>query len=451
MKKISLLYTLLLTFVIVPHAFSAQEASTDNLTIVAVGEAEAEKDNLLFFTPDLKKSSHTSILRTALKIIKADFKFYGHLFEINEEGSSLFTSEIKKKSRYQVTMSLTEDEKSITLFASVYDQFEKKELVKAKHKYEAQIIRTAAHSLSDQIYRSITGKRSIFTSKIMFVSDRTSSKSKLRKELYIMDFDGERKQRLTFKRSMVISPALSNDNSKAVYSLIEDKWTKSTTGRPQKIKNLNLYLMDLATRKVKLLSSKKGINSGAVFDTSGENIYLTLSNQRNADIFKMNLKTRALKQVTKHFAEDVDPHAQPGGNLLTFLSGRSGRAMIYTLELGGVEKKVKRISYVGKFNAAPRFNPQGTEIAFSSWVDNRFDIYRIDSSGKNLVRLTKNMGSNEEAWFSPDGEFIVFSSQKVINSKSAIQDLYIMNREGVIIKNITNGYGKSYTPRWSNY
>jgi TolB protein len=92
--------------------------------------------------------------------------------------------------------------------------------------------------------------------------------------------------------------------------------------------------------------------------------------------------------------------------------------MIYTMDPSGVEKKVKRISYVGKFNAAPKFSPDGKYIAFSSWVDNRFDIYRIDSTGKNLVSLTKNFGSNEEPYFSPDGQFIVFTSQRVITSKT---------------------------------
>ena len=124
--------------------------------------------------------------------------------------------------------------------------------------------------------------------------------------------------------------------------------------------------------------------------------------------------------------------------------------MIYTLDPTGVEKKVKRISFVGDFNAAPRFNPEGTEIVFSSWVDNRFDIYRVSSDGKNLVRLTKNFGSNEEPWYSPDGQFIVFTSQRVITRKRAVQDVYIMNRDGEIIKKITQNFGKIYTPRWSN-
>ena len=51
------------------------------------------------------------------------------------------------------------------------------------------------------------------------------------------------------------------------------------------------------------------------------------------------------------------------------------------------QKNVVRIGYVGRFNAAPRFSPDGSEIAFSTWVDNRFDIYRIGSDGKKNRRI----------------------------------------------------------------
>ena len=138
----------------------------------------------------------------------------------------------------------------------------------------------------------------------------------------------------------------------------------------------------------------------------------------------------ALRRITKHFSDDVDPSITADGKMMSMLSGRPGRAMIYTLDPRGTEKSVKRISYVGKFNATPVYSPDGKDIAFASWVDNRFDIYRIGSNGRNLVRLTKNFGSNEEPSYSKDGEFIAFASQRVLSRKKAIQNLYIMSRDG---------------------
>ena len=236
-------------------------------------------------------------------------------------------------------------------------------------------------------------------------------------------------------------PVISPDNKKVLYSVIEDKWTKTSTGQINKTQNINLHLYDIETKAERMISNLNGINSGGIFNKTGDQIYLTISNQDNADIYKVDLKTLKKTKITSHFSDDVDPHINADESLMTFLSGRPGKAMIYTLDPTGLEKSVKRISFVGDFNAAPRFNPDGTEIVFSSWVDNRFDIYRIGSDGRNLVRLTKNFGSNEEPWYSPDGQFIVFTSQRVISSKKAVQDIYIMNREAEIIKKITGDFG----------
>jgi TolB protein len=114
------------------------------------------------------------------------------------------------------------------------------------------------------------------------------------------------------------------------------------------------------------------------------------------------------------------------------------------------EKDLKRISFVGQFNATPRFSPDGKEIVFTSWVDRGFDLYRISADGNNLSRLTKNFGSNEEPAFSPDGEFIIFSSKTVNSARKATQDLYIMNREGEILGQLTQGFGQCASPQWSN-
>ena len=330
------------------------------------------------------------------------------------------------------------------------DSKKKKEVFKSREKVWMNNIRSFSHNMANSFYKSITGKESIFKSKIVFVSDRTSKKRDIRKELYIMDFDGNRKQRLTFQNSFIISPAISPDNKKVVFTLMDTVHKPAPKGGFMKIKNLNLYMLDLEKKSLKMISNSKGMNSGAVFNKTGDALYLTLSKNKNADIYKLDLKTRKTKRITSHYSEDVDPNINADESLLAFLSGRPGKAMIYTMKPTKTENQVKRISFVGEYNAAPRFNPAGDEIVFSSWVDNRFDIYRIGSDGSNLVRLTKNFGSNEEPWFSPDGEFIIFSSQRVLSRKRAVQDLYIMDRNGEIIKKITSNYGKIFTPRWSN-
>lgn len=427
-------------------------AEDGKITIVAIGDAEQEKDKIHIQKFDIGQglnADEQKVVSELEELFFTDFHFYRHLFDVTNKSFNSVEDLKKEMYRFVITSKVRLENKQIYLNVSLNDLQENKVL----HSFDDQVwvnnIRKFGHQKTNDLYKAITGKESIFKSKIVFVSDRTSAGKKQYKELYIMDFDGERKQRITYKNSLIMAPAISPDNSTLLFTAIESRWRKGKDGRPHKIRNLNLYTYDMRSRKQEVVSSLDGINSGAVFTEDGKSIYLTLSYQKNADIFKMDLKSKRKTRVTKHFLDDVDPHINADGTLMTFLSGRSGKAMIYTCDPRAVEKNVKRISYVGRFNAAPRFSPDGKEIVFSSWVDNRFDLYKIGSDGNNLVRLTKDFGSNEEAWFSPDGQFIVFTSQKVISAKKAVQNIYIMNREGEIIKQLTEKYGKVYTPRWS--
>jgi len=330
----------------------------------------------------------------------------------------------------------------------VWSVLGKNQIFSQDFKVEAGTLRSSAHRIADSLYRSITGKPSIFNSKIFFLSDRTSKKD-IEKELYIMDFDGRRVDKLTNFNSVVLSPSISQDNTQILFSVIASKRVVSRN-KVNIIKNIDLKVFDLTTKKFDTLSDRPGINSGAIFGGTPDIVYLTLTFSGNADIYELNIKTKKMRKVTSHYSDDVDPSLNRDGTLMTFLSNRPGKAHIYTMDPRETEKNVKRISFVGKFNATPRFSPEGKEIVFSSWVDGSFDLYRIGSDGNNLVRLTKDFGSNEEPAYSPDGEFIIFTSKRVISKGKAVQDVYIMNREGEILGQLTKDFGRTFSPKWTN-
>jgi TolB protein len=324
-----------------------------------------------------------------------------------------------------------------------------KEMFSQSFKLDQKNIRAVSHQMADGIYRSVTGKPSVFNSKIVMISDRGTQGKDTIKELFIMDFDGNRVEKLTNFHSVVLSPSVAPDNSKIMFSVIAPH-KEISRNKVRIIKNIDLKMLDLRSKAITTISDKPGINSGAIFSAQGDTIYTTLSFKGNADIYEMNLGSGKTRNVTSHYADDVDPSITKDGLLMTFLSNRPGRAHIYTMDPSAPDKGVKRISFVGQFNAAPRFSPDGKEIVFSSWVDAGFDLYRISSDGNNLVRLTKDFGSNEEAVYSPDGEFIVFTSKRIISRTKAVQEIYIMNRDGEILGQLTQNFGRCYSPQWTN-
>lgn len=427
--------------------------------VIAVGEAGDEKDKFVIDDPEMKSlvGPQKSLATELIDILRNDFVFYKHKFnsvDYSGKGQNSYSTpkmETWKETgvTYFIASQVAAAGKGIEARFKAWSVLTGKEIFNQSFKLEQKNVRPMAHQIADAIYRSITGKPSVFLSKIVFVSDRGTSGKDAVKELFLMDFDGNRVEKLTNFNSVVISPSVAPDNSKIMFSLIAPH-KEISRNKVRTIKNIDLKMYDLRTKTFSTVSEKPGINSGAIFSANGNVIYLTLSFSGNADIYEMNLESGRMRKITSHYGDDVDPSITRDGSMMTFLSNRPGRAHIYTMDPSQTEKDVKRISFVGQFNATPRFSPDGKEIVFTSWVDNGFDLYRIGADGNNLVRLTKDFGSNEEPVYSPDGEFIVFTSKRILSRTKAVQDIYIMNREGEILGQLTQDFGRCFSPQWTN-
>ncbi len=432
----------LVVFLLIAFSIFAQD---DDMAIVAVGKASLKsmKIGFLWKADGVLTSELKNQAIKFTNVLKNDFLFYKKEFVVKDtrEFTSKNNTMYRRKAYDYVGYIKFKRKKNLNYSIEIYNLNNDDMIFSSKGVIKKDKLRKMAHNLSDRIFRQITNRPSIFNSYIVFVSDRNSKFNKIIKELYIMDFDGGNKRQLTFHGGTVISPAISIDGKKVLYSLIRSQNKKK--------RNIDLWIMDLKSKKSKKISSRRGINSGAVFMPDGNNILLTLSHQGNAELYMMNLSSKKIHRLTKHYAPDVDPSVDITGENLTFLSGRAGKPMIYTASTSAMEKDVKRISFVGDFNATPRFSPDGKDIVFSSWINSRFDIFRISASGQNLSRLTKNFGSNEGPTYSNDGKFIAFSSQRVISRNKATHDIYVMDTDGEIISKVTSSFGKCISPRWS--
>ena len=428
--------------------FTAAVASDMNL--VAVGKAKVKNAGIAFGLVEVGSltGNRAKMRDQFLGLLEGDFRFYRQFFNVHTVAKANSFSWEKPKFSVleaedvlyfgQVRLSRRD---GMGYDFSLFNVKSKEKIFFMKGAFQEKDLRQKGHELADQIFRRITGNESIFKSQIIFVSDVPTKKGKtIVKELYIMDFDGHNKRRLTRHNALVVSPAISPDRKSILYSLIKNRGRR---------RNVNLHILNRKTGKSTLLSSRKGINSGAVFMPDGKDILLTLSYGGNAEIYKMNLTDKTLTLLTGSASLDVDPSIKNDGTLMAFLSGRSGAAHVYTMDPSNREKNTTRISYVGRFNATPRFSPDGSEIAFASWIDNRFDIVRIGSDGNSLVRLTKDFGSNEDPTYSNEGRFIAFSSQRVLSRTKAVHHIYAMTKDGEIVGNLTKNFGNCITPRWT--
>lgn len=421
-------------------------AQQSDMKVVAVGAAGSAKENMLIsYEQCLHNASMNKNLQALSEITRNDFSFYGHILNVQLQPMDAplpTVATIKEKTKMDLSYWIHWKCKTSGFEVVAYSVLEQKEKITREWKNTNDVDRALAHQHHDLIFQSLLGKKSVFNSKIVFSGAVEWGSKKSIKEIYMLDFDGYNLNRITQHRGLALAPAFSPDNKKIIYSLIDSK---------KVVKNVELRELDLQTGKSQIISNRVGMNSGAVYSADGKGVYTTLSYKGNADIYYIDLQTGQERVLTKSFAEDVDPSVTKDGKLMTFLSNRPGKAHVYTMDPSGTELGIKRISFAGKFNATPRFSPDGSEIVFSSWVDNGFDLYRLSISGQTLVRLTKNFGSNEDPTFSEDGQFIVFSSrQSARSSKNLDQKIFIMNRDGEILGALTQNFKICSSPRLSN-
>ena len=326
----------------------------------------------------------------------------------------------------------------------VYHVPRSKLIFKKTYNAQARQARWIAHTFSNDLFKTLTGREGMFLSQVVVGSDRSRGKWR---EIYIMDWDGSHIQRMTRHRSISLSPSWSQDGKSIAYSTYTFRRNR---GSRNKFTNLDLFHLDIASKKKKLLSGRKGLNSGSVFHPSGNHIFLSLTYQGSADIFR--IRTANMKGVTRitrgpYGAMNVEPSTSPDGRKIAFSSNRSGRPMIYIMNIDGSQPK--RLTFAGYYNSSPSWSPDGKWIAFSSYQKGYNDIFVIKPDGTGLKRLTSSKSksgkrvNNEEPTFSPDSGHVIF-----VSDRTGKKQLYIVGIDGTNEKRITSDNYNYYKPKW---
>lgn len=314
----------------------------------------------------------------------------------------------------------------LTVEVRMFDVVREKEILGKRYVGGAASRRRLVHYFADEIYMELTGRKGIFTTKMLFVTDRTGNK-----EIYLSDYDGKNARAVTRNGSINLSPQWAPDGKRVLY-------TSYKKGTPA------LYMLDLETGKDETVSARKGINIGGRFSPDGGSVALTLSTNKSPELHLLDLGKRELKRLTDNYAIDVSPTFSPDGKRMAFVSDMNGNPHIFVLDF--YANSLKRLTFDGRYNSSPAWSPDGKKIAFSrSGEDGRFDIWVMESNGANPARLTSE-GNNRNPSWSPDGRHIAFSS-----SSRGSSSLYIMDTEGGVLRKLETGPGNSKTPSWSPF
>ncbi|HIA04273.1 MAG TPA: hypothetical protein EYN06_04950 [Myxococcales bacterium] len=272
----------------------------------------------------------------------------------------------------------------------------------------------------DSVITNFAGRGGALTQRIAFAHRIKRGGAK---EIKVIDVDGESEHFITQNGSINMLPAWTRDGRVAYSSFL--------------LHNPDLYV------EGKKLSARPRMNTGASFHPNGKLLALTLSKDGNAEIYVISAIDGSIRRrLTRERNIDTSPSWSPDGKHLAFVSDRdTGRPQIYIMNANGA--KVRRLPQVGRYNTSPDWSPSGDQIAYSSRVGGeRYDIYVISVSTGVIQRVTSK-GSNEEAHYSADGRYMVFSS-----TRNGGPHLWIMNSNGGAKRQLTFGPGEHLTPSW---
>jgi TolB protein len=166
-----------------------------------------------------------------------------------------------------------------------------------------------------------------------------------------------------------------------------------------------VYLLNIENNQREIVGNFPGMSFAPRFSPEGQRVIMSLQQGANANLYVMDLRSKATTRLTDTAAIDTAPCYSPDGARICFESDRGGHPQIYVMAAGG--GAAQRISFGDGLYSTPVWSPRGDYIAFTKQSENKFaiGIMQPDGSGERL--LTEGFHNEGPTW-SPNGRVIMF-------------------------------------------
>ncbi len=416
--------------IIFPLMIQSQQPGVD---IGKIFDREFKPHPVLIARSYLENPDAQSASEELESTLKADLDYSG-LFEIIDsapypgfKGDLNLASWKTSSAKYVTLLKVGTTGDQISVEARFFDLQSESLIVGKVYKWDRKFIRQIAHRFGDEILYRLWGVRGIFTSKIAFSSDRTGSR-----EIWLMDYDGFNQKQITVSKAINLSPDLSPDGKKVVYTT----YRIAEEGSGQILVVYSIY-----EGKKFTFFSKGTLNSAPAWSPDGSKIAFTSNITGNAEIYVADSNGSNHRQVTFNRAIETSPAWNPASGQIAFTSDRSGNPMIYIMNGDGTNER--RLTFVGEYNESAAWSPNGSKLAYVSRSGINFDIYAVDMETSVVTRLTQNELSNENPFWSPDSRHISFAS-----NRGGKYQIWSMLYDGTKLRQLTRS-GNNTSPSWA--
>lgn len=157
-----------------------------------------------------------------------------------------------------------------------------------------------------------------------------------------------------------------------------------------------IYLLNPQGEIKERLTHSPGIDLSPSFSPDGRQVAFVSNRQGNPQIYVMPIQGGAARRLTFSGSYNVSPAWSPQGDLIAYAGRQGGHFQIFTISPQGGE--VKQLTHEGS-NEHPTWSPGGRFIACSSTRGGQTALYIINVAWGSITRVTRMPGQQTQpAW-----------------------------------------------------
>jgi serine/threonine protein kinase/Tol biopolymer transport system component len=289
--------------------------------------------------------------------------------------------------------------------------------------------------------------------KVAFVSNRQADGFD---QIWLMDvmqnesgqLVGVNPVQLTFSEGDKANPAWSPDGSKLLYSGFSKGFTAN--GNPLA---MDIWLLDLSVPDAQAvdISLRQRDDKYPSWSPVGDMIVYTSYYRDDGipQLFMTDPQGEKQTRLSLPFAESYATWT-PNAEFLLFVQSTGNLNVVYMRDkysqYTNGEHKFDRMSDEGRLGSVsqPNLSLDGALLAYTQTSGSKTNIYvaPFADRGKTITALTSS-GKDSWPYWSPDGQWLLFSSTRDGNA-----EIYIMDKNGEQVTNLTNLASQDKEPAW---
>jgi TolB protein len=250
-------------------------------------------------------------------------------------------------------------------------------------------LRNALLRAADVAVLKTSGLRGFFAGRLAFVGESTG-----KTEIYTSDLFFGEAQRWTSDGKQIMSPRWVPGGSKIVF-------TSYRTSFP------DIYVLELNNRRISLLASFKGTNSGGSFSPDGSRVAMVLSGEGNPEVYVGNAQGRQIRRLTNTPAVEASPTWSPDGSRILFVSDSAGGPQLYVMPAGG-GAPTRLATNISGYCAEPDWSDANpNKIVFTAKMGSGYQVGVFDMAARASKIATKAPTDAIEPVWMADGRHIM--------------------------------------------